>query len=47
MNELKYMLATFKEALRLHNIASTFRAGAPNYKFELDGISYPTEGFMV
>ncbi|KAI4276166.1 MAG: hypothetical protein L6R38_005734 [Xanthoria sp. 2 TBL-2021] len=47
LNRLPYTLAVLKEVLRLFPPVSTVRKGDPNISIQLDGESYPTDGFMV
>ncbi|KAH0538531.1 hypothetical protein FGG08_004864 [Glutinoglossum americanum] len=47
LNKLPYSTAVIKEVLRLYPAASTIRRGDANTPITVDGITYPTESFLV
>ncbi|KAI8959967.1 cytochrome P450 [Daldinia sp. FL1419] len=46
-NKLRYTNAVVRETLRVHNLSETFRQGSSDFKFNLDGTLFPTEGCLI
>jgi cytochrome P450 len=47
LNELRYTLAVFRECLRFYNLGASFRQAGPDFAWTLNGIHYPSKGFMI
>ena len=47
LNQMPYTVAIIKESMRLFPSASSTRKGEPGFSLDVDGLQYPTEGFIV